>query len=97
MAELHQFPELGQFYTQEVRDHVKAAASDIIRRGIASGEFREMDVDAASRMLLALLVKHGVWCGRRETWPDLAQRSDAQVLEEIIDFYLHAVMQRSHS
>lgn len=91
MAELHRFPHLGQFYTEGVRDRIMDVSNDILRRGMTTGEFRAMDVDAASRMLLALLVKHGVWCGRRETWPDLAQRTDDQILAEIMDFYLHGI------
>jgi hypothetical protein len=56
-----------------------------------TGAFRAMDVDAASRMMLALLVKHGMWRGRPETWPDLAQRTDEQVFQEIWDFYIHGL------
>jgi AcrR family transcriptional regulator len=91
MAELNRFPHLGAFYQQGVRDRIMDVASAIIQRGIESGEFRSVDVNSASRMLLAILVKHGMWCSRRETWPDLAQRSDDQILEEITDFYLHGI------
>jgi AcrR family transcriptional regulator len=91
MAELNRFPHLAAFYQQGVRDRIMDVSSAIIARGIETGEFREMDVNSASRMLLSILVKHGMWCSRRETWPDLAQRSDDQILEEIIDFYLHGI------
>jgi hypothetical protein len=91
LAERNRFPQLGEFYTREVRDGIMAVSSEILEAGMRSGEFRTMDVASASRMLLALVVKHGVWCGRRETWPDLAERSDAQVLDEIIEFYLYAL------
>ena len=91
MAETNRFPHLGRLYTTEVRGRVMNVASTILRAGMDTGEFREMDVQSASRMLLALLVKHGVWCGRRERWPDLAERSDDEVLQEIMEFYLHAM------
>jgi hypothetical protein len=37
---------------------------------------------------------HGVWCGHRECFSPVAKKSDAQVLDEIIDFYLNAIRAR---
>jgi AcrR family transcriptional regulator len=91
MAELHRFPHLGTMYKVGIRDRIMVVSSDILRRGMKTGAFRAMDVDAASRMMLALLVKHGMWRGRPETWPDLAQRTDEQVFQEIWDFYIHGL------
>lgn len=91
MAELHRFPHLGTMYRVGVRDRVMVVSSDILRCGMKTGAFRVMDVDAASRMMLALLVKHGMWCGRPETWPDLAQRTDEEVFAEIWEFYMHGL------
>lgn len=91
MAELHRFPHLGTMYRVGVRDRIMVVSADILRRGMKSGAFRVMDVDAASRMMLALLVKHGMWRGRPETWPDLAQRTDEQVFAEIWEFYMHGM------
>ena len=91
MAELNRFPHLAAFYQQGVRDQIMDVSSAILRRGMESGDFRMMDVNSASRMLLSILVKHGMWCSRRETWPDLAQRTDDQILEEIMEFYLCAI------
>lgn len=91
MGELTRFPEVAQSYKTGVRDRIIDVSSEILQRGMSNGEFRLMDVNAASRMLLALLVKHGLWCGRRALWPDLAQRTDEHILHEITDFYLFAI------
>jgi hypothetical protein len=42
-------------------------------------------------MLLALLAKHALWCMRREFVPDLADRSDEEVLNEVLGFFFRAV------
>jgi AcrR family transcriptional regulator len=91
MAEANRFPHLSRLYTNEVRTQVLGVAASIVERGMSTGEFRRMDGESAARMLVALLVKHGVWCGSRERWPDLAQRTDDEVLEEILEFYVSAL------
>lgn len=90
-AEIHAFPELAREYSSEVRTPVRRAATDILDRGEAAGVFRRGDNAARARMLLALLWQHAVWCARRELHADLADRTDAQVLEEILTFYMEAV------
>jgi AcrR family transcriptional regulator len=57
------FPDLARFYLDEVIGRGHAVIVRVLRAGIASGEFREMDADylarvAASPMLVAALWKH---------------------------------------
>lgn len=91
-ADLQSYPALQQFFFSEISLRSMDAAAGIIRRGIETGEFREVDPDAASRIHHALLVKHGVWCGKREQIPFVAHLSDDQVFDQLLDFMLHSIL-----
>ena len=90
-AEIHNFPDLGRFYGQEVVARSQRLVASIIQRGIDSGEFRAIDPFVAARMLSAPFVMHGLWCSHRECFADVARRSDDQILQDMIDFYLYAI------
>ena len=67
--------------------------ADIVTRGIASGEFRDIDPLAAGRMLHSVLFVHGVWAAKRARIPFMRDLSDNQVLDQLVDFCLHAIGQ----
>jgi AcrR family transcriptional regulator len=93
-AELQNFPDLARFYAEEVVARSHRLLSTLIVRGMDSGEFRRADPHVAARMLTAPFVMHGVWCTHREFFESVALKSDEQVLEELIDFSLHALRAR---
>ncbi len=91
MAEVRSFPELAREYAMGVRVPVSEAAREILDRGVAEGSFAPGDNAVRVRMLLALLAKHALWCMRREFVPDLVDRSDEEVLDEVLGFFFQAV------
>ncbi len=91
MAELPQFPDLMQFYADEVVARGRRLVSAIISRGSDRGEFRAIDPEVGARMLSALAMTHSLWCSRRQFFPALMQRTDDDVRDELIDFFLHAL------
>jgi AcrR family transcriptional regulator len=91
MGELHRFPTLLQFFVEEVAMRSMRVTADIVRRGVASGEFRPIDPMVAARLLHSLFVKHGVWCARRDQIPFMAGLRDDEVFEQLKDFYFHAI------
>jgi hypothetical protein len=42
-------------------------------------------------MLAAPFVIHGLWCTHRDCFSSVATKSDDEVLDELVDFYLHAI------
>ena len=52
MSEARNFPELAAFYNDEVIDPCCELLAEVVRRGVASGEFREVDPDAAVMVLI---------------------------------------------
>jgi AcrR family transcriptional regulator len=72
IAEAGNFPELAQFYREEVVHRVLRSVKGLLRRGIDGGEFRETDVEQAALcviapLMLATLLKHSL--GRAESLP----------------------------
>lgn len=90
-AELSQFPDLARFYADEVVSRGHRLIAAIIRRGIAQGEFREVDPLVTARMLSAPFVMHGIWCKHPDAFTWMKKKSDEDVLEDLIRFNLDAI------
>ena len=90
-AELSNFPDLARFYGREVIERILRLITGIVERGVRSGEFREMDPAVTARMLGPMLVMHAMWCSHRDLFKATANRTDDQVIDEVLDFYLHAI------
>jgi AcrR family transcriptional regulator len=90
-AEIHKFPDLARFYAEEVVTRTHRLIAGIISQGIATGEFRAVDPTVAARMLTAPFVMHGLWCTHRECFASVAKKTDEQVLDELMQFYLYAI------
>ncbi|HEU4586001.1 MAG TPA: TetR/AcrR family transcriptional regulator [Gemmatimonadaceae bacterium] len=96
-GDLKSYPALMQFFFSEISLRSMDVAAGIVRQGIASGEFRDVDPDAVTRIHHAVLIKHGVWCGKREQVPFVAHLSDDQVLDQLLDFMLHSILRNPAS
>jgi len=67
MSEASQFPEIAEFYRQEVIEPGNELLRRILKRGIERGEFRALDVDYAifsiiSPMMFVIMWKHSLGC-----------------------------------
>ena len=91
MAELPQFPDLMQFYFDNVVSRGRRMIANIIARGTARGEFRAIEPEVGARMLSALSITHTQWCARRQFFPALVERTDDEVRDQVFDFFLHAL------
>jgi hypothetical protein len=56
LAEVRNFPELAQFYTDEVIVPADRLFSDTVQRGVDRGEFRPMPTHEVAMMLMAPLI-----------------------------------------
>ncbi|HWJ95397.1 MAG TPA: TetR/AcrR family transcriptional regulator [Telluria sp.] len=61
MAEAGNFPDLADFYKEEVIDRGTQMISGLLERGIARGEFRPMDVNQATQVLIAPMLMLITW------------------------------------
>ena len=65
IAEMRNFPEIAEYYVQQVIEPGSALIGSIIARGIGSGEFRAVDVESTVHSLVLPMVmlcvhKHGL-------------------------------------
>lgn len=61
VAEASNFPELSRFYIDEVVIRSRKLFADVISRGIAGGEFRQVDVALATQAVIAPLLMIKIW------------------------------------
>ncbi len=90
-AEANAFPELVREYVREVRRPVIEAVQSLLDWGVDLGEFSPGDSAARARMLLALVIKHAVWCARPEFMESLGSLDDETVLRQLQEFYMAAI------
>jgi AcrR family transcriptional regulator len=91
VGELHRFPELNQFYADDVVVRKVKILSSLIARGVESGQFRPVDPESTARLLGATMFSYGTWCGMRALIPALQRFTNDEILEQIRDFFFHAV------
>jgi AcrR family transcriptional regulator len=91
IGELRNFPDLATFYATEAIARSLRLVSGIIQRGIDSGEFRPMSAEVAARGMAGMFIAHAIWCGDRECFGHVVNRSDEEILEELRDLFLHAI------
>ena len=61
MSEASNFPDLARFFQDEVVSPGHAMIASVLRRGIARGEFREVDLDLTVHSVLAPLLFLVTW------------------------------------
>jgi AcrR family transcriptional regulator len=90
ISEARNFPEIADFYYEEVIERGSSLFVRALERGVAMGEFRSVDVRYATRVLSSPLVmlavwKHSLGCCERE-------QADPQVfLETYLDLALRGL------
>ncbi|MBX9869942.1 MAG: TetR/AcrR family transcriptional regulator [Burkholderiaceae bacterium] len=61
MAEAGNFPDLARFYQEEVIDRAENMVKTILKRGMASGEFRNVELEFTPRLLIAPVIMIMMW------------------------------------
>ncbi|CAM3676937.1 TetR/AcrR family transcriptional regulator [Roseateles saccharophilus] len=95
LVEARNFPELAQFYVDEVIAPSKALLGGLVERGIRAGEFREVPIEATVHMLIAPmlhLMLHEHSFGEYDVCaPSMGA---AQMLEAQMSLLLHGLLAR---
>lgn len=61
VAEARNFPELGRYYVENVINRGRALVGSALQRGMASGEFRIMDVETTIDVVIAPILMLLIW------------------------------------
>lgn len=90
VAESSNFPEIAQFFLEEVIEPWHALLAHAIDRGIAGGEFRAVDTALHVRVIAAALVMLSLW--KHSFGPCSAQPLDPEhYLATLLDVHLAAL------
>jgi AcrR family transcriptional regulator len=68
IAEAGNFPELARFYLAEVVEPAQAVTVAIVKRGIARGEFREVNAEEVARLMAAPMLGLLMWRNALESF-----------------------------
>ena len=90
MAEAGNFPELAQFYQDEVITRGTRMISSLVERAIARGEFRPVDVTLATQVLIAPMLMLITWKHSIGPCPR-AQLEPQAFLDTFLDITLHGL------
>ena len=90
-SEGHNFPDLVAFYSTEVIERAHRLVCEVIKRAMDQGRIRRMDPLVAARMLTALFITHALWYHQRTSFKSIARVSDRALLDQIRDFFFHAM------
>jgi AcrR family transcriptional regulator len=61
ISEARAHPDVGRFYLENVMGRALPLFRGLIERGIASGEFREVDADLTVKCLIGPMLLGGIW------------------------------------
>jgi AcrR family transcriptional regulator len=90
-SEAGNFPDLAQFYQEEVINRGTRMLSSMLERAIARGEFRPVDVTMATQVLIAPMLMLITW--KHSVCPcDRTQLEPLAFLETFIDLTLHGLL-----
>ena len=91
IAEAGNFPDLAKFYYDEVILRAHSLFRRVLQRGIAAGEFRDVDVDHMVHVALAPLVMLSVW-GHSFACCEHEQLQQERYLDTYLDLLLHGLL-----
>jgi AcrR family transcriptional regulator len=90
LSEASNFPEIAAFYLDEVVHPAKQLIGGLVRRGIARGEFRQVDVENTVLCAIAPFLLSALWRHSLERF-DSADLDEAALARTHVDLLLHAL------
>ena len=92
MAESGNFPELAAFYNEEVILRSNSMIARVLERGIASGEFRKIDITQSIRVIVAPVLMLMMWKHSFGSACSLQPLSPHAYLNSFVDLFLHGLL-----
>ena len=94
IAEAENFPELAEFFQEEVSGRMRKLLMNIVESGIASGEFRACNPATVTRALSAPILLSDIW---RRTFPEQNKTLPEPdlLIESLLDVVLNGIVQRT--
>jgi len=93
-SESGNFPELAEYFTQNVVTRSRHLFSKVIRRGVEAGEFKEYDAETVARLVVAPLVQATIWMHSLKPYDD--EEGTQSYLQLHTEFILNALVKDSY-
>jgi AcrR family transcriptional regulator len=90
IGEAGKFPELAQFYRNEVIEVTMVALSTVIARGVEAGEFKEVDIMIAIRSLIGVVIMNIIW-GQVFERSDDVHIDPKNIINTHLDIFLNGI------
>jgi AcrR family transcriptional regulator len=95
-SEAGNFPDLAKFYQEEVINRGTRMISSMLERAIARGEFRPVDVNMATQLMMAPMLMLITW--KHSVAPcDRSQLDPMAFLDTFLDLTLHGLLPANSS
>ncbi len=95
LAEAVNFPDLAQFYRDEVMSRTVHMISSIVERGVSRGEFRNVDILQMTQVLIAPMMMLNVWRHSAVAPCEDGELQPQAFLENLLDLTLNGLLPRS--
>jgi AcrR family transcriptional regulator len=92
LAEAVNFPDLAQFYRDEVMSRTVRMISSILERGVDRGDFRSFDIVQMTQVLIAPMMMLNVWKHSAVAPCDCSELQPQAFLENLLDLSLHGLL-----
>lgn len=91
MAEAGNFPEVAQFYQEEVVERGERLMMRVMKRGMERGEIRELDLELAPRIMISPVIMMMMW-----KHSSCVCRVEPEKLKDYLNYYidmsLHSIL-----
>lgn len=91
IGEVGRFPELAEFYKNEVVNVSMKALATVIKRGVEQGEFRNVNVMISIRALMGAIIMQVIWSGVFSA-NEKAPFSVSDLITTHLDIFLNGVL-----
>jgi AcrR family transcriptional regulator len=89
VGELQRFPELVEFFWDEVIVRRQLLLDRLIQRGVDAGEFRPVDPTTAGRIVTSMFSAHSLWACTR--FYEKQELTDEIVFDQVMDYFFHSL------
>lgn len=91
IADSSNFPQTAQFFVDNVINRVREIFNRVIEDGIARGEFREVEPEYVTRLLMSPMVLQAIWRHSLEPYDRAVSIDDEHYLSIHLDLFLRGL------
>ncbi|MDY6979980.1 MAG: TetR/AcrR family transcriptional regulator [Pseudomonadota bacterium] len=91
IAESANFPQAAQFFVDNVIQRVRGIFNKVIEKGIEQGEFRQVDPEYVTRLLMSPMVLLAVWRHSLQPYDQTFPMDEHTYLQQHLDLFLNGL------